>query len=434
MSSPTMSMSAHAGLMNKLPAFLRIVGAGALLVAMYSFLALGWQSGNDLTRYGMLLGHTVFLAAVGVASGHWLKEGKGARLLLTLALVSVPVNFAILGALILSQFGPVDVSRYPHYLTWAVDSLPAALLTTGGALVALLPVVLLAFRVLARSMSGNLSRLFLLSNLALLLPIRDPQWIAVVVIALAIGVVWFSRKTARNQMAAKTAEGVVALGLQLLPLGLLLGRSLWLYAFDLFLATVLAVTVFFVLRQISLCLKPASLARNALDAVSLLPALSVMPLFASALTDAGMVASAVTPLGATAAALLVYDISGRTGRFATVYRYMSILVVLAGAIGNLPLFADPLAAVICGAIGVTMVVLGYHRRQLGVFAGGWVLVLAALVHQLVDLIRYFDLGSWAGLAVLGTLLILAASVLESKGGKWGSKLAAWRGQLQAWQR
>lgn len=94
-------------LMKKLPSLLRILGTTALLVAMYSFLVKGWQSGGDVFRYLLMLGHTGAMAAIGLASGHWLKEGKGARLLLTLALVSVAANFAILGAFIYSQTAAV---------------------------------------------------------------------------------------------------------------------------------------------------------------------------------------------------------------------------------------------------------------------------------------------------------------------------------------
>ena len=90
-------------LMKNLPAILRILGAGAVLIAMYSFLVKGWDNGDDMFRYFLMLGHTGALAAIGLASGYWLKESKGARLLLTLALISVPANFAILGAFLFSQ-------------------------------------------------------------------------------------------------------------------------------------------------------------------------------------------------------------------------------------------------------------------------------------------------------------------------------------------
>lgn len=431
---PRLIESGWSEFLKKLPALLRIVGAGALVVAMYSFLVRGWQSGNDVSRYLMLLGHTGLLAAIGLASGHWLKEAKGARLLLTLALVSVPANFAILGAFVFSQTTGIDVGVYPHYIAWTVDSLGTALMTTGGALLVLAPVTLLGFTVLARSLSRTLSALFLLSNLALLLPLRDPQGIALLVAGLTVAVVGFSRRSAQNQTAARTQEGVIALGLQLLPIGVLLGRTLWLYAFDLFLATVLAATLFFMLRQISLYLRAGSVLRNLLDMLSLIPALALMPLFSSALERTALCPDAwVIPLGTLAAALLVYDISRRSAGRAAVYRKLAVSTLLLGMIGNLLLFSGPLAALACVAVGTLSLVHGYRVRQISLLAGGLIQVLAGVMHQFIDLIRHFDLGSWVSLALLGMLSIVFASVLESQSGKLRLRFEAWRGRLREWQ-
>lgn len=435
MDASTTAEYSQSGLMRKLPALLRILGAAALIVAMYSFLVRGWQSGNDVSRYLMMLGHTSLLAAIGLASGHWLKEGKGARLLLTLALVSIPANFAILGAFIYSQTTAIDVTYYPQYVAWAVDSLPTALLTTGGALLVLLPVILLGFTVLARGLAFRLSALFLISNLTLLLPLREPQSIAILVSVITLGVLWFSRHVAHNQTSAKTHEGMTALGLQLLPIGVLLGRTLWLYAFDLLLAAVLAATLFFTLRQISLYLKPGSTLRNLLDGLSLAPALSLLPLLSHALQQTSIFADAwVYPLGTMASALLIYDISQRSERYAALYLRLSLLILLAGMIGNLFWFPGVLAAMACVSVGGALTIYGYRVQKLSLFVSGVVLFLAGLVHQFIDLIRHFDLGSWASLAVFGMVSIVFASVLESQSGKIRLRFEAWRVRMQAWRK
>lgn len=426
--------SGRSDVLKRLPALLRIVGSAALVVAMYSFLVRGWQSGNDVSRYLMLLGHTGLLAAIGLASGHWLKEAKGARLLLTLALVSVPANFAILGAFVFSQSTGVSIDLYPQYVAWTADSLTTAFMTTGAALLVLVPVTLLGFTVLARSMSRSLSALFLLSNLALLLPLRDPQAISALVASLTVGVVIFSRRSARNRTAARTREGVTALGLQLLPIGVLLGRTLWLYAFDLFLATVLAATLFFMLRQISLYLRAGSVLRNLLDMLSLIPAMTLMPLFSRALFETGLCPDAwVMPLGTLTSAMLVYDIARRSEQRATAYRKLAMLMLLVGMTGNLFLFSGPLAALASVGVGTAAMIHGYRVRQLSLLGGGLLLVLSGVLHQFIDLIRHFDLGSWASLAVLGMLSIVFASVLESQSGTLRLRFETWRGRLRAWQ-
>ncbi|WP_156100022.1 hypothetical protein [Nitrosococcus oceani] len=66
--------------------------------------------------------------------GHWLRENKGARLLLLLALVSVPVNFAILGAFIYSASHVSEVT-YPVFATWQAEGLMATPIFMCGAIV-----------------------------------------------------------------------------------------------------------------------------------------------------------------------------------------------------------------------------------------------------------------------------------------------------------
>jgi hypothetical protein len=428
-------VTANVDLIKKLPALLRILGAAAVLIAMYSFLAKGWQSGNDVFRYLLMLGHTAALAAIGLASGHWLKESKGARLLLTLALVSVPANFAILGAFIYSQTPGVNVGLYPHYVAWTVNSLQTALITTGAAALALIPATLIGFAVLARSISRKLSMLFLFSNVALLLPLRDPQLIALLTLALTVCAVVLSRRAAHKHSAAKTREGITALSLQLLPLAVLIGRSLWLYSVDLFLITVACFAAFFILRQISLYLAPGSRLRNISDMLSLAPAVAAAPVLGAALRDAGFIPAALMfPLATMLSATLVYDISRRSHKSAGLYRHIAVAGLTAGMIFNLLWFNGFLAAIACVLVGLSLLVSGYRLQQSGVFIGGLASLLAGIVELFHELVRHFDLGSWVGLAVLGTLSIVIASSLESQCGMLKPRLESWKGKFHQWEK
>lgn len=422
-------------LMKNLPAILRILGAGAVLVAMYSFLVRGWDTGNDVFRYFLMLGHTGTLAAIGLASGHWLKESKGARLLLTLSLVSIPANFAILGAFIFSQTTGIDVSAYPQYVAWSVDSLNSALVISGVALLVLIPVTLLGFTVLARSMSKKLSILYLLSNAALLFPLRDPQLIGLMVMVLAVIVIALSRKTSTHNTAAKTNEGIIALGLQLLPLAVLMGRSLWLYSIDLFLLTVLAITLFFILRQISLYLDPNSKIRSVLDSLSVVPAISTSFLLAEALqVMTSFPYEVLFPVCALSSMAMVYDISCRSQYRSDMYRRIAVVGLVISLGINLFANTNPVVSLLTLIIGVGVSLFGCKVQQRSVFSGGIVLMLLGIVQQFYDLVRHFDLGSWAGLAVLGVVSIIIASVMESQGGNIKPRFVAWKTKLAEWDR
>jgi len=421
--------------MKNLPAILRILGAGAVLVAMYSFLVRGWDSGNDMFRYFLMLGHTGALAAIGLASAHWLKESKGARLLLTLSLISVPANFAILGAFIFSQTTAIDVSSYPHYVAWSVDSLDSVLLSNGIALLVLIPVTFLGFVVLARSMSKKLSILFLVSNAALLLPVRDPQMVGFIVLGLAFVVVFFSRKTSSHNAAAKTNEGVVALGLQLLPLAVLMGRSLWLYSADLFLLTVLSIALFFILRQISLYLDKNSRVRDVVEGLSALPVIPFGFLLAEALqVMTGFPYEILFPVGALASVAMVYDISCRSHYRADLYRRIAVVGLVMSMSINLLAVTGVIVSLVTVLVGTGVTLLGYKAQQKSLFSGGIVLVLLGITRQLYELVQHFDLGSWAGLAVPGVVSIIIASMMESRGGNMKLHFAAWKTRIETWDK
>ena len=403
-------------LLNKLPAILRILGTGAVLIAMYSFLVKGWDSGNDIFRYLLMLGHTGALAVIGLASGHWLKEGKGARLLLTLSLASIPANFAILGAFIFSQTTPININAYPHYVAWSVENLTSALFVSGGAMFILVPVTLLGFTILARSMSRRLSLLFLLSNSILLIPVRDPHLIGLFVLGLTLVVITLNHKTSTNNHAAKTKEGIMALGLQLLPVAVLMGRSLWLYSTDLSLLTVLSITIFFILRQISLQLAPRNLLRGTLEGISVVPALFIAFLLTETLqVFTSMPHAFLFPVGALVSAAMIYDISRRNQLSPQLFRAIAVYGLVFSLTANLfshPHFFISLTNII---IGLCTIFFGFKTKQRSIFIGGSVIVILDILQQIYELVIHFDLGSWASLAVLGITSIVIASVMEAQG-------------------
>lgn len=423
----------ESALMKKLPSLLRILGTTALLVAMYSFLVKGWNSGGDVYRYLLMLVHTGAMTAIGLTSGHWLKEGKGARLLLTLALVSVSANFAILGAFIFSQTPAAAAVNYPGYVAWSVGSLSAALMVTGGALIVLLPVVLLGFRVLTRSMSSRLAVLYLISNAALLVPLRDPYLVGYMVGGLSLFVLVFSGKTAQQNVSAKTHEGMMALVLQYLPIAVLLCRNLWLYAPDLFLLTILALTLFFALRQVSIRLGGFHAIRSLVELVSVLPALGFGAGLGATIAENGFVASElILPVATLATACLIYEISARAQQGGILYRTLSVAVLCTGLLANLLFLGGVLAAMMSAVIGITVAVHGYVQQQRIVFGGGMVTMCVGLGYQLYYATQIFHLGSWASLAVLGMAAIVVGSTIECHGCRIKLMLSAWKTKYGEW--
>jgi hypothetical protein len=418
-------------LMQRLPQLLRMAGATALLVATYSFLIQGWQDSNDLLRYAMLLGHSILLCALGLASGHWLQEAKGARLLITLALASVPANFAILGAFIYAEFGSAIATGHPQYALWQLGSKGTTLATVALGVTTLIPVMLLGFRTLARVLSTRLTVLFLMSNALLLMPLRDPAHILAFALPLSMLMLLSHEKTQQQHLAARTPDGLIARALLYLPLAVLAGRSLWLYDIDAFLSTSSLLVLFLAARQLSLLLPGQSILRGLLEVGSglLTPmiGIGVVVLLERIIAD-----SLMLPTGGLICAALLYEVSRRAEMAPALYRVLAMLSLSLGLLGNALLFGTLGTSLLCLACGTLLALVGRHYQQLALFSTGLLLAALSLSYQLYQLIRVFDLGGWLSLAALGMLAILIASALESGGGRIRPRLMELRQRFAQW--
>lgn len=422
----------NAGWTAKLPALLRAFGAAAVLFSLYTFLFRGWEGSGDLIRYTMLLGHTVMLAVIALASGHFFHEGKGPRLLLMLALVSVPVNFAILGAFIYAADTGANLADYPTYVAWSAGGMANALSIAGVAALLLVPVVLVGFRTLVRGMSLPMSLLFVISNLALLLPLREPLLVAGIAVALGTYTLFFSAKTTRQRTEVKTREGMIALLLQFLPMGILLGRNIWLYAPDAFLFAAIAATVFVALRHCTQFMAHSSAVRSTLELISVGAAAVTGICTANALYGLESHFSVALLSGGTVAAAMSYEVARRANSLNEVYRIAAVVMLCGSVLSNLMLAGGVAASLLTLFAGSALLVFSYFERKRSVFAGGVVLIVAGLVDQVLNIFQWFDFGYWAGLAVLGVLAIVAASLLEAKGKSLRQSVRHYRERYTEW--
>jgi hypothetical protein len=420
------------GWLKNLPGLLRGFGAIAVLLSLYSFMMRGWDGSSDLIRYCMLLGHTGLLAVIALASGHYLKEGKGPRLLLRLAQVSVVVNFAILGAFIYSATTGVTVEAYPQYVAWSVDSLAVALFTSVAALIVLIPVMVIGFRALARGMSQQMTVLFIISNIALLLPLRDPKLAAVMTLVMGAYTLFITAKTSRQRTEVKTSEGMIALLLQFLPLIVLLGRNIWLYSADAILFSSACILFFVALRQYSLLVSGKSFLRKMAELFSVVLAVGSGFGIAGALLSVNVFESITVMLAGLLAAGMIYEISLRAGSSQGFYRVMASVVCTLTMLINLLLVGGLLASLITIFIGVAMIVVSYALQQRAIFIGGVLMTLIGLIDQALHMFQYFDFNYWIAMAITGVIAIVLGSLLESNGGRMKVWFGVCRQRYSAW--
>ena len=406
---------------------LRILGAGVILASMSVFLMQGWSEGNDISRYLLLLAQTGLLAAAGFAMSHGLKEAKGARIFFGLALVSIPANFTILGALLYSVFQwDGGLSTYPGYATWQIDNIASTGAVLGGAMIVLLPVTLFCFAIMARHSAKALSLHFLLLNALLLLPIRSSMaagTIALLGVVYALAVV---SKQAAKDRSLKTGEGKFALATLFIPLGIILFRSMYFYQVDSLMFAMVSLTLFLAARQVSLF--PDRNARLAvtLEVLSLPVAMGV----AVALTDAfsPMLAKGLAgPLLALIYAVLALDVLRRTGSH-HLRKAIGVSISLTVALGfTLGVMTVPSAmtALLSLTAGLVLVLWGASGRKPVAMFSGIVTIFAGAFLGFDAVVELIISSSWIDLAIFGASAIALGSVLDRHGVVIKLRLEKW---------
>jgi hypothetical protein len=381
---------------------LRWIGVAALSGAFLAFLLQEWQGGNDLLRYLMLLGLTLGLGIGGLINGLWLREQKGARTFLALALASLPVNFAVLGAFLYQHFGLDGATpSYPSSALWQVDSGLTALLLFALATPLLAALAHFAFKVHARGLETRLSLIYLLANLAIAIPSRSPQLAGLLALGLVMALLWLLPRQLQAARLAATFEGWLALALLFLPAALLVGRGAWLYASD-DLFVLLSLSAGHLLLRFG-AHQLEGWARRLADLLGLISALLVaLALFEWVEPREAWVLPLVAPL----LAAMLYEIG---------LRWLAGMLLVLGLGLDLLLFDGLGHGLFSLSLGLGLITWGLRQRQKIPFGSGALLVIFSLLRQLALALSSFSLDSWGSLAAIGIIAVLTASLLERHG-------------------
>jgi hypothetical protein len=396
---------------------LRILGAGVILASMSVFLLQGWNDGNDIRRYLLLLTQTGLLAAAGFAMSHIVKETKGARLFFGLALVSIPANFTILGALLYSVFQwDGGLTAYPGYADWRIEDVASIGVTMGAAMLVLVPVTLFCFAIMARHSAKSLSVHFLLLNALLLLPIRSSMLAGTIALVGVLYALYVMSRLTKENRALKTGEGKFALATLFIPLGIILFRSMYFYQVDSLMIAMVGMVLFLSARQVSLFPDRGARLAMALEIISwplaMIVALAVTDAFAPALAS-GLGA----PLFAITYAALALDVIRRTGSnflAKTMGASISIAVALSFTF-SVAMTSTAMTALFSVAAGAMLLLWGAAARRLMTIIAGLVTLGAGVLFGFDAIVQLIITSSWVDLAIFGASAIALGSIIDRHG-------------------
>jgi hypothetical protein len=402
---------------------LRVAGAVLVVASASTFMLQHWESsGNDLARYGMLVGQSLLLVLAAYFVGLTVRDGKGARTFLALLLATMPVSFAVLGGLVYSQFHVEPLASLPHYASWIAPTKASALLAVLGTLVVLVPLGAVAFLVLARRHARSLGVAFFTSNIALLLPVREPSVIAGL---LAVTVLGLLLVDGRRVGRLDTLEGWLARSAPFAAPLLMAGR-----VFHLYRPTTLYVGALFLIAACATWIITARSEQPKYRALGAWPSgvLSLLGWFLCWIElcrHHGSNFVALVSLGLPSAALL-FMASTRARRSRSVLSGLAMGVLLLTAVLGPFYELSTLPVLICLLIGIAFAVAGAGTRSWPTMLLGGLVALFGLGAQVLFAVRADDLLRWGSLSAVGVALILGASYLERHKARLSGMADKWR--------
>jgi hypothetical protein len=393
---------------------LRIGGALTIIAAMSMFLLQGWQEGDDISRYYMLLTQTLLLAACGFGLSFLFRENKGGRVFFGLGLISITVNMTTLGALIFStmQWGS-GLADYPDFARWQAVDIGTILIALAATLAASAPIAYFSHKVMARQSANLLTGIFLCMNLLLLLPVRESALIGLVAIIATLAPIWCIRTRLSEDISLRTAEGIFAIATLLLPGAIIILRTLWLYPVDELLLLMLSGVAYLALRILSLHTDKQMTVHRLTNLLSVAAALGIacasLSLLESVVPD-----SMHAPLFALPLALLLLDI-GKRSKSPKDFQHAAIFTLASLHILPAVLGVGGFSGLLCVFAGMGVIAIGYHNHiSRGITVGGVTIALGLLV-QFKDILQTIDFSDWITLSITGALIIIIASLIERHG-------------------
>ncbi|MCR9260532.1 MAG: hypothetical protein NXH95_12460 [Pseudomonadaceae bacterium] len=396
---------------------LRTLGALVIVAGLCSHLLQGWSAWGDLSRLYVLLGVTAAFAITGFAVSGLLREQKGARVFVSLALVAVVASLTTLGGLLEEIISWTQPSTGG---VWQVDGLALQAYAPGQlgvmfatALFTLMPVTWMAFRVLARPQVKQLSLLFALCSLLICIPARESWPLGLtILISLALPA-YYAVRAGKSHIVFATLEGRFALLSLFFPALVMLARLFWLYEADALLSWMLLTISFIGIHLLRLQAMTIAVYRPVLSAVGLAVFTGVAMTTVS-LLDPLLAGELMLPLAGLLMGFACFWSGMLHPRVKSGFELLASLCMAIAVMLNL-LFNDAWLAVGAGVfIGLLISLCGRRWVNLPVTVVGAGVVLASVISQLPELGRYIDFTHWITLGVLGMSLLGVAVYVEKR--------------------
>lgn len=402
----------------KLAAYLRVLGALAVVGSGVVYMLQGLHSVDVSLRYWIYIALMLLLGAGGIFSFKLVQDRKGARLFFGLAVAMVPVQFSQLGGMIFNYFGGGH-GNLLEVFQFTSGSLEFLLWMSGISLAVSAAVSFAAFSILCRPHAKNLMLTFLLLNLAILLPLRGLPFGLVLIGGLSSVVLLLEKNLFSKDALFKTFEGMAVRAVVLLPLAIAFVR----YGF--YENNLLGISLLMGMIAIALAHFAGYWFKSGKKQEGLLFAAFITGLFASAGMSASFLPVLSHPLNPSESVFVCFMpavcwsfyLSHLSTFNNSLYRTIAVVALL---FMNLLMLLDMTAGGLLTTclIGAVLVLWGVRGKTRLPVTVGIIITAISFSGLLLLSATSMTLNVWLVLAIVGVVFVALSSVLEKYGRGW----------------
>ncbi len=410
---------------------LRVLGVFVIILASAIYLFQGANAVDPIQRHWIFIGITALFGGLTWFLGGALKEMKGARTFISLAVASIPVLFTQMGSMIYAL--AVGTSEKMSTM------LDFSMITGGNfTLIAVLtsvlsiPLILFGNRILARNQQKALSILMLFGNILLLFPVRTLIPVSIILIVAVIVLLTYIMKVFNSDSTVANTEGTISLVTLFLPIVIIGIRTLMIYGEGPIFTGLLCVLSGVVAVVLPMNRKHAILG-------SLVQVAGIFSVIVGWIMAIGHLVINVSELHYYLLALpiggIVYALSFTLKTKAGLIVRRIAVLIIAGflAMGQVIFSATALTVMMTLVGGVMFLVAASHTKEKMPLYIGFGSIVWGILGLLILVTTALKGNTWLILMLGGILIIVGGSLIEVFNRKWKSQAVQFKEELTGWR-
>lgn len=386
---------------NNVTGFLRGVGVISFILAAINFMVSGRYDLNSLHAHYLFLGVNVTIAILGILLRVFFNEKTSSKTFSGLSLALIPVHMAQLGAFIYSEYSYSDNSL-PELLQLSLPDGTGLFFISSITILALSPMLYFGFKTLYQDKSNEHIKLYALSSLLILIPIREPSIIYGLIFTSCIANYFFSI----IRMNFERIEAKISATILYIPSAIMLGRLAF-YPKDSLFYVIFTATATFLIFSIKRNMKK----ETHLDiGMSIFGNLSLFFLSLSLYIYIGIKEIYMFATVYTALAIIVGYLTPRDGKVIRALASTFMLAIIVPSIKNYESSYELLLLLVPTA----MTFVSTQNKERYSLAVSVLTLLLSILILAAKFITIPNLGAWEVLTIIGISLILLSGLYDKK--------------------